>query len=411
MRKYFIVFSLLLSFHSEAQLTISDFLSTAKEDIRLQQWNESLGYLESKPYRLSPIQRLEFRTQNRELEPTQQEFALRVTPGNPWEIRNNNRYFKSYRNLMEVERELVQQEAFKDRYHAAIDYFICSEQRMLMQQVYDNISQQLAILEKQIGTDYFDADDYMDSQLDLVETSADLHAEMVTQSVAMRRIRFLANNASIVELPWQRVEFISVERIIQVVDSLGNRSLSILSQSYQQERARVAQAQYKLEKSNINAGFIQAEYDNRRVEQERVPFNIALGVTIPIFNPNKPDMAERRLDEIEASNELAEEKLENKYMLDALKQQISENALAYKKINDQLDKLTNSPVGKTLSQLKGSDPRVMVKFYGSTLKLKEVQLKLYRLILTDYIEYIAQAGGLEVRPAVNFLSNDLPPLD
>jgi hypothetical protein len=411
MRNYFIALCLLLSFQSEAQLAISDFLATATGDIRLQQWNESLGYLQSKPYRLSPIQRLEFRTQNRELEPTQQEFALRVTPSNPWEIRNTNKYFNSYQDMMAVERGLVQQEAFKDRYHAAIQYVICSEQRMLMQQLYDNINQQVAILEKQIGSNYFDADDYLDSQLDLVETSADLHAEMVTQSIAMRRVKYLANNPSISDLQWGKDELISVDRVLQVVDSLGNRSLSILSQSYQQERARVAQAQYKLEKSNINAGFIQAEYDNRRVEQERVPFNIALGITIPIFNPNKPDMAERRLDEIEASNELAEEKLENKYMLDALKQQISENALAFKKINDQLDKLTNSPVGKTLSELKGNDPRVMVKFYGSTLKLKEVQLKLYRLILTDYIEYIAQAGGLEVRPAINFLANDLRPLD
>jgi hypothetical protein len=411
MRKYSVIFCLCLSLHANAQMTIGDFLRTANNDIRLRQWDQRLDYLEGKPYKLSPIQRLELRTQNRELERTQQEFALRVTPSNPWEIKNTNRYFKSYQNVMAVERNLVLQEAFKDRYHAAVDFIISSEQRNLRQQEYDNISQQLVILEKQIGSNYFDADDYLDSQLELVETSADLHGEMVTQSIAMRKIKFLADNPLSTGLQWQKPELISVNRILKVVDSLSNQSLSILSQSYQQEKIRLAQAQYKLKKSNINAGFIQGEYDHRRIEQERVPFNISLGVTIPIVNPNKADMAERKLDEIEATNELTEERLENKYMLEALRQQVIENIAAYKKIDEQLEKLTNSPVGKTLSELKNSDPRVMVKFYGSTLKLKEVQLKLYRLILTDYVEFVAQAGALDVRPSVNFISNDLRSLD
>jgi hypothetical protein len=156
---------------------------------------------------------------------------------------------------------------------------------------------------------------------------------------------------------------------------------------------------------------VQAEYDNRRVEQDRTPFNISLGITIPIFNPNKGDMTRRKLDEFEAIGELSEETAENNFTLDLLADQVSKNAEAYLSINEQLEKLMKSQVGKTLSELKDNNPRVIVRFYGSTLKLKEVQLKLYELILSDYVEYLSLSGVLTGAAQVNFLSPALQPLD
>ena len=405
--------TILLAFVSAplfAQLSVREFLITARTDTRLTRFDKSLDYLGGKPYRLSPVQRLEFRTQNRELEPTQQEFALRLTPANPWEVRNNNTYFKTYTNVLSFQRQLILQQAYSDRYRAVVDYIVDTERRKLTKGAFDNVNEQLAILEKQIGSSYFDPDDYLDSQLDLVEASADYHNEVVNESGAVKNLRYLAGNV-VRAFDWELSDLISVDRLTRVVDSLQSASVSTLSQTYQRERIKLAQSEYKVEKSNINAGFIQGEFDNRRVEQERTPFNISLGVTIPIFNPNKPDMTKRKLEEIEAANKLAEQTSENQYEMDLLTAQINNNVAAYRSISEQLLKLEESDAGKTLSALKGSDPRVMVRYFGSTLKLKQVQLKIYQLILNDYIDFIALTGGLDQVVPVNFLSEKLERLD
>lgn len=401
----------LTTFCVNAQHTIDNFLQSAREDVRLRQYNESLQYLGGRPWRLSPIQRLELRSQNRELDPALQEYAVRVTPSNPWELKYTNEYFRSYNSMLSMERALILQESYKDRYEAVAEFIIRGQFHQLAEEIHANINQQVAILEGQIGSGYFDPDDYLDAQLDLIEANAELHETEIERSGASTRIKFLSAGKMNDNLAWTVSDLISVSRIQRVIDSLRHQSLMALAISYQKERIRLTQVQYKLEKSNVNTGFVQAEFDQRRVEQQRTPVNISLGITIPIFNPNKGDMARRKLDEFEAVGEMTAETNENQFVLDVLADQIAKNSHTYLKVAEQIEKINKSQLGKSLSELKDNDPRVMVRFYGSTLKLKEVQLKLYELILLDYVEFVALSGAITESPQVNFLSEDLHLID
>ena len=76
---------------ASAQVTLAEFIKSANEDPEVKTFSEQARYLEQRTYRLPFLQRLELRTQNRELLANQQEYALRVTPANPWEVRNNNK--------------------------------------------------------------------------------------------------------------------------------------------------------------------------------------------------------------------------------------------------------------------------------------------------------------------------------
>src|SRR5687767_2778916 len=104
------------------QVTVGTFLQSAVNDPKVKSIKEQIRYLNEKPYRLSPLQRLELRGQNRELDVNQFEYGVRLTPANPWEVRNNNQYFKSFTSTLAFEQELVLKEALLDRYYSVIEY-------------------------------------------------------------------------------------------------------------------------------------------------------------------------------------------------------------------------------------------------------------------------------------------------
>src|SRR5688572_9191584 len=83
-----------------AQTAIDGFFLSAYEDTEVKSINEQIQYLNSRPYRLAPIDQLQFRTESNQLDPSRQDYALRLNPANPWQVRNNNRYFSDYKSML-----------------------------------------------------------------------------------------------------------------------------------------------------------------------------------------------------------------------------------------------------------------------------------------------------------------------
>jgi hypothetical protein len=169
----------------------------------------------------------------------------------------------------------------------------------------------------------------------------------------------------------------------------------------------LAQSEYKLEKSNINLGFFQTSVDNRRVEQGRNPVNISFGITIPVSNPNKGDMAKRKLEIIEAHYDLEESKQEEQADKIMLYDKIARLITQYKNLLSKLTELQNGTLAKTLTTLKNEDPLVMVQFKQNLIKLRVLSVKLKRSIMLTYIEYLNSIDKLQAQPMLNYLSTNL----
>ena len=154
----------------------------------------------------------------------------------------------------------------------------------------------------------------------------------------------------------------------------------------------------------INLGFIQGEYDNRRVNQDRNPISISAGLTLPITNPNKGDMARRKLDEIEARYDLEEEiyeaETDKKILSDKVRGLVDRMESVEKKIND----LRESDLAMTLSSIRGGDPVVLIQFGQNLAKLRELQHKVRRELFISYVEYLAFTDHLQKQPLINFFS-------
>lgn len=370
-----------------------------------------ISYLQSKPYRLSPLQKLEFRTRNRELMYTQQEYALRFNPANPWEMRSNNKYFEEYSSSLSLEKEVALKSALVDRYNLVILYLYYYELKSLAELNEKLVEQQLSILERQSASSFFDADEYVKLKVEQLDRSVEKEETDFDWQSQKSAVSQLHPAASGMNIAWETYSFIAMDRMERVADSLNTQTISPLEVAYRKQQVNVARSQYNLEKSNINLGFLQTSYDRRRVNQDRTPINISLGVTIPIVNPNKGDMARRKLKEIESEYELKSAQIEDQASQDISYLKLKESITRYHDLQRKIEELKNSSLQKDLTLLKSGDPLIALQFEAGLNKLRVLQSKLRRKALTYYIEFLTKSDHLQQKPLINYLSGNLAPLD
>lgn len=394
----------------KAQMTIGEFIGSSMDDPEVQTFTKQISYLGEKPYKLSPLQSMQFRMQNRELLYDQQEFGLRINPSNPWEVRNNNRYFKSYQNYISREREVILKEALVERYMNAIVFSYLAALKSQSDSTQFHLDQQLRILEKQYASSYFDADEYVKLKVEHLDNLVEVEEvdyDLAGQRHMISRLYPKAHNATIT---WNLRDLISVDRVERVVDSISSVGAISSFIAYQQEKIMVAKSEYNLEKSNVNLGFIQGEVDQRRINQNRTPINLSFGITIPLVNPNKGDMAKRKLDLIEAEYDLEEATYEGETDKIILQDQLSGLIQRYRNLRSRIIDLEKNNFAQTLSTIKGGDPLIVAQFNQRVGRLKDLLIEIQRDVLLSYVDYLAFTDNLQQQPFINFLSDSLEPI-
>jgi hypothetical protein len=392
---------------ASGQVTVAEFIRSATEDPEVKTFNEQSLFLQEKTYRLPFLQRLELRTQNRELLANQQEYAIRITPSNPWEVRNNNRYFREYRNSLVMEREFILKTALQERYSKVIELLYLAELRDQKTKFIKSVSDQITILEKQMGSSFFDADEYVDLQVKKLDEESDFEEINFLETDEKFSVARTYQPAFNKTIDWTVSQAITPEQIKKVVDSLDARAVQSRLIAHQKQKIKLAEHEYALEKANINVGFLQAEFDNRRVAQDRTPFNVSGGITIPIFNPNKGDMTKRKLEAIDARFDLEEAQSEDKVDKMILHEQINFYYQRYLGLQLKMKTLSEDNIVATLQTLKGGDPVVRLKFAQSVIKLQILLNKIRRDMYLAYVEFLAAGDFIQQQPLRNYLSPQL----
>ena len=403
---YIVLFILCLCFEVIGQVTISEFLRSAKDDRALKLFDDQVNYLQQKPYQLSPLQKLELRTGSNQLDPDRQDYAIRINPANPWEVRNNNNYFKEYQLILTTKKGIVLKEVLAARYQIVNDFMYCQQQLALIEKDRKLTEAAVIILGKQQYFNSFNGDDYVKYNLD-----------QMNKTVAFEEASFQLDNqlALIVEkypnaldktVKWDYQQMITIDQIENIVDSLLRVEGSIATIAYQEGKVNLANQEYKLEKSNINVGYLQTQYQPYRIEQGRKPWNISLGVTIPITNPNKGDMTKKKLEAIEAQHDLENIKSDLRLQSGMFNSKLHNLIKRYRIIHAKLEELNASNLAKTLIEMNNNNPLAVIQFNGNILKLEEIVLRLKHTITSSYIEFLASIDKLQERPIKNYIATD-----
>ncbi len=397
-------------FHLSAQSGFGSFIRAAKDDPAVSMFDLQVEYLNGKPYRLAPVQKLELRTETNQLDPSRQEYALRVAPANPWELRQNNQYFKELKSSIALEKGIILKEVLIDRYTLIIELVTYAGLRDMAQRKLELTQTSLSMQEKQQLSGYFDGEDYVDLKLEEMDKGVEVDEASYEADNAARKVTALFPDATLSVKSWTLADVITIEQIEKLLDSLQTSMPEATSLSYYQKKIDLADREFKLERNNINFGYIQAKYQDFRIEQGRKPWSIGLGVTIPVFNPNKGDMAKRRLESIESQQELKEAKVELGKDQIRLREQLRDLIASHRKIEEKIKALNISSLAKTLNTIQKSNPVAGVRFQGNLIKLEELALKLKQNILITYTEWLASTDALQQLPLTNYLSRNLETL-
>lgn len=395
---------------TQAQVSMEDFLYAALQEPALKTFSNQDNFLNTKPYRLAPIQKLEFRTESNQLDPERQDYALRLNPANPWEVKRTNEYFKTYQELLQLNRDRLLKESLLARYEVIIGWLYYQEISLLKEEDKLNTEKLLSILEGQRYSSYFDAGDYVKLKLDQVEKVIELEEARFEIDNQRRRVEGLFDKAKLKTINWPASQIISLENIEAVVDSLSALQASGGEVAYREKQMDLANTEWLLEKSNVNVGFLQTQYQNFRIEQGRKPWNISLGVTIPVFNPNKGDMTRRKLEFIEAEGDRDQAKSDQQTGRELMRAKIKSLLKRHGEINTMMNDLSVGTLATTLQRINDSNPTAVVQLQSNLIKLKTMAARLKQEVLLSYLEFLSYSEVLQQRPLINYLSTDLSEL-
>ena len=405
MIKRLIIGLICLPFPVFAQVSMEDFLWSALDAIELRALQQQNAYLETKSYKLAPVRGVEFRTETNQLDPQRQDFALRLNPANPWEIKRNNEYFQTYQEVVQLNQDRSLKELLNLHYSAILDWTYLKEQIKLKKEDQQITESLLQILEAQRYSSFFDAEDYAELKVDLLEKQSELEELSFEEEILKKRIESLSPLAKAQEIDWTMTDMVPIDRIEEWIErhQVSSENGEI---AYRQKLVELASAEWALEKSSLNIGYVQAQYQQYRLEQERSPWSIGLGVRIPLFNPNKGKMAEKKLDIIEAQGELTQAQNEQEAGLLIMKTKVKTLTQRYRTIQSQLGDLDMDGMGNTLSEIKDSNPITELKLRRSLVKSKNVSVRLKRDIYQAYIDYLSHSELLQKLPMVNYLQSE-----
>jgi hypothetical protein len=403
---------LMLQHQVNAQFSIGQFVKSAERDVSVNSFNDQVDYLKGKPYRLSMLNKLELRSQTNELGNTNaQRYGIRLSPSNPWEIKNTNRYFKSYEASLTAEKEIILKEVLAIRYTLVIELLYYQQLIALKAKEQGLLEAQYSVLERQQNSSFFDATDFAELKFDQLSKAVEVEELRYEASNRIMKIDHLYDSGYTKTIDWSKEDVISVEGIEKVLDSLVYIPVQSSLLAYHESKINMARHEYALEKSNFNLGFVQSQYTMGRTEVNRNPWGLSFGINIPITNPNKGDMAKRQLEVIETQHEMTDD--ENDLKRDkALSNERLKNLIQnYKSTKARIKEFDLNAISGTLSAMKTDNPFITLKLRYELVKLEIVLAKVTQNIMLHYIDFLQVHDRLQQRPLVNYLSGQLVPTE
>ncbi|GEO20108.1 hypothetical protein [Cyclobacterium qasimii] len=389
-----------------AQLSMDDFLQSALQSSAVKVFDTQDDFLDENPYKLSLIRGLEFRTESNQLDNDRQDYTVRLNPANPWEVKRNNEYFKNYQQMLQLDRQRELKEVMKIHYETIINWAYLDELKKLKKEEQEIIKTSIDILAAQKFSSYFDANDYADLKIEQIEKMVELEELTFGEDAQRSEVEALYPLARNQEITWTLSELIPIEKIQYLVSSQPSFS-GVVELAYRQKKIDLALSEWKLEKSNINIGYIKAQYQGYRIEQERKPWSIGVGIAIPITNPNKDKMTKAKLEIIEAESDLLIAKTEQEVGAELVKKYLQNLSIRYNNLQNRLDSLDIPALASSLQKIEDSNPITMIKLRGSMIKSKSMAARIKKEIYLAYIDYLWYSELLQQQPFTNYLSAGL----
>ncbi|MEP4533007.1 MAG: hypothetical protein ABJ004_07970 [Cyclobacteriaceae bacterium] len=400
--KFWTVFLLLVgSFYASAQLKVSDVLSKPVSEDEMIQVLAREDYLATHKFNSPWLREVDIRARSNDREVGLEDYRVRFSLINPLEIKANRDYRKLILSQQSLERRKSINEILYSRYELIVEsYYIQSALSSTK-----NYIKSLQEIEKISMSEIMDIGDVIDIEQEITKQQILVSNLQMKQNVLAQAFEY----SQIASTPdFQDFDWITVDQILNIIHrEQETPSLELLSEQAKLEQEESIMTIKKAEAFS-NIGFIQAEYDIERGGDIDDHLGFQIGVSVPIFNSDKPDLQRREL-------ELIEERAEYKEFEKAEQREDTYEALRLEELASQV-RLIQSKEGQ-LANLKRtiaageaglSEYKKLAEYeYYLRSKLNESQMQLrYR-----FLQALKKSGDLDTQPYTNYLSQSLTQFD
>ena len=379
--------------------SIAQYLLSAEKDKQLERYQAELNFLESTSMRPSLIRETEVRMTTERLETKIDDYRLRVSPTNPWEIRANNRYKTQLEENTKTRYQISFSKALKTRYEMLLKHSYLSEMIRHSREEVDfrkKIADQITLQQTTI-----DLEELIEIESDLSNEEIKLAEMEMELNEAQEMIALDIEN----QIDWTGFNMITPESVssyLEIQDSTDQQNLYKLNA---QQNFALEEKMFQVNKTEAfsNIGFLQANYETDRDGGIDNKMGLQLGITIPIANRDKADLARDRFELIEAKTDKEEKEQMVDQRIEILKSKLQSSYKMYAMINAKIERLEK--LKPTVSEAADLKPFISYTTYRISLSKKKTDLHID--IVEDFIDLLDLQGLLVKSPLTNYLSNEL----
>ena len=379
-----------------AQSPVDKVLQQAAYDTRLSSINRQLSYYRSNSFKSPAIRELELRVRGNNFDSSPDNFALRLGILNPKERTANNTFNVAKENYLLKTKDHLLNEILSEKYNGLINNYDLVITLSLLQEEKNQIKAfELAQKGVLALNDWINLDQNL---LELGLKQADFES-----LIHAKNSEFMINDSLFLNVDWDEFELVSLDEIKNTI-ALHNHKSFFLEVDLASEKLHLDRLKLNIDYAESwNIGFFQAGYDMDGGGTLKKQMDYRIGITIPLFNEDKPKLKREELNLMGTAVELKHLEEINVLIDRQRMKQFNDLVLRYEMLLQKEQELSNLAA----AGVDGIDGFLALSKYMTSVKksLHKTNIK----ILLLYIEILEKKGILGAEPYLNYLSKELNP--
>ena len=379
-----------------AQSPVDQVLQQAAYDTRLSSINQQLSYYRSNSFKSPAIRELELRVRGNNFDSSPDNFALRLGILNPKERTANNIFNVAKENYLLKTKDHLLNEILSEKYNGLINNFDLVITLSLIQEEKNQIKAfELAQKGVLALNDWIKLDQNL---LELGLKQADFES-----LIHAKNSEFIINDSLFLNVDWDEFELVSLDEIKNTI-ALHNHKSFFLEVDLASGKLHLDRLKLNIDYAESwNIGFFQAGYDMDGGGALKKQMDYRIGITIPLFNEDKPKLKREELKLMGTAVELKHLEEINVLIDRQRMKQFNDLVLRYEMLLQKEQELSNLAA----AGVDGIDGFLALSKYMTSVKksLHKTNIK----ILLLYIEILEKKGILGAEPYLNYLSKELNP--
>ena len=387
-----------------SQMTPSQLLATAWDDPTVQLHREQQAYLENTDFNLPLLRKLELRTETRDLDPKQQEYALRIGTNSFGMKRTQSAIYGSMKELTEAERQRLVQDALLDRYELLLDVHFSRQTLALLERQRQVLLDKKTVYSQQLALGLQDdLDDFFRTEDDLLQLEQKIFEAKSEATMQRLRLKIFTGKEDSVMVG----EMVRPAALLAFVGGANN----VTPPSVQRRQAQAALAleeekMGQMEGRNL-LNYLQFRYTGNAKDLLEDRFSVGAGFDLPWPNGSKLKQQELHLETLKSQAEAEAERQKVEQAVQLKSSQWAQLWQRYDFLEKQAATFREQYDPQRLHASGLENPETLLRVQESIARLELDKASVEKDIYRSYLSLLAETGLLTAEPARNYLSPGL----